>query len=169
MAKGSGTRSSVLWSTEDAVAALRPKILLQENVRAIINRENKPHFREWMRTLERQGYVQFLAPQFPLQGHRTTPCILNSRDYGVPQNRDRLYMLSVRADLLQGTQYEFPRPFPLTSTIADVLEPEVSDRFFLKPQSVEAFLRKNETDPCLYLTTDRKLTQQEVEAILSEE
>lgn len=175
MAKGSGTRSSVLWSTEDAVAALKPKILLQENVRAIINRENKPHFQEWCRTLERQGYVQFLAPQFPLPGRRTTPCILNSRDYGVPQNRDRLYMLSVRADLLRdservageyspATQYEFPRPFPLERTIADVLEPEVSDRFFLKPQSVEAFLRKNETDPCLYLTTDRKLTQQEVEA-----
>ena len=145
MAKGSGTRSSVLWSTADAIEALRPKMLLQENVRAIINQQNIRHFRQWMQTVSNLGYENFLAPSFTLPGgERTTASILNARDYGIPQNRDRMFLVSIRKDLLRGTQYEFPRPFPLTQCIADVLEPEASPALYLKPESVTSFLQKNE-------------------------
>ena len=169
--KGSGTRSAVLWSTEEAVRQMRPKVLLQENVRALINSVNMPDFREWCSLLESHGYVNFLAPQFPIpwgtdkRDKKTVPGILNAKHYGVPQNRERVYMVSVRADLLQGTQYEFPRPFALDKCIADVLEDNVDERFFLKPDSVIKFLTVNEqTDgsEIHYMVTDHKLTDEEI-------
>ena len=169
--KGSGTRSAVLWSTEMAVEHLRPKVLLQENVRALINSVNMPDFREWCQLLESHGYVNFLAPSFPTpwgtdkRDRHTIPGILNAKHYGVPQNRERVYMVSIRADLLQGTQYEFPRPFELDRCIADILEENVDERFFLKPDSVIKFLTVNEpTDgnDIHYLVTDHKLSDEEI-------
>ena len=169
--KGSGTRSSVLWSTEMAVEHLRPKVLLQENVRALINSVNMPDFKEWCKLLESHGYVNFLAPSFPTawgtdkRDKKTVPGTLNAKHYGVPQNRERVYMVSIRADLLQGTQYEFPRPFALDKCIADVLEDNVDERFFLKPDSVIKFLTVNEaTDgsDIHYMVTDHKLTDEEI-------
>ena len=169
--KGSGTRSAVLWSTEMAVEHLRPKVLLQENVRALINSVNMPDFREWCSLLESHGYVNFLAPSFPTawgtdkRDKKTVPGILNAKHYGVPQNRERVYMVSIRADLLQGTQYEFPRPFALDKCIADILEDNVDERFFLKPDSVIKFLTVNEqTDgsEIHYMVTDHKLSDEEI-------
>ena len=180
--KGSGTRSAVLWSTEEAVRHMRPKVLLQENVRALINSVNMPDFREWCNLLESHGYVNFLAPSFPTawgtdkRDKKTVPGILNAKHYGVPQNRERVYMVSIRADLLGGservageyspaTQYEFPRPFPLDKCIADILEENVSERFFLKPDSVIKFLTANESDntsQIFYVVTDHKLSDEEI-------
>lgn len=169
--KGSGTRSAVLWSTEMAVEHLRPKVLLQENVRALINSVNMPDFKEWCKLLESHGYVNFLAPSFPTawgtdkRDRKTVPGILNAKHYGVPQNRERVYMVSIRADLLGCTQYEFPRPFPLDKCIADVLEDNVDERFFLKPDSVIKFLTVNEStdgSDIHYLVTDHKLSDEEI-------
>ena len=169
--KGSGTRSAVLWSTEEAVRHMRPKVLLQENVRALINSVNMPDFKEWCKLLESHGYVNFLAPQFPIpwgtdkRDRKTVPGILNAKHYGVPQNRERVYMVSIRGDLLNGTQYEFPRPFALDKCIADVLEDNVDERFFLKPDSVIKFLTVNEaTDAAQihYVVTDHKLSDEEI-------
>jgi DNA (cytosine-5)-methyltransferase 1 len=174
--KGSGTRSAVLWSTEMAVEHLRPKVLLQENVRALINSVNMPDFKEWCTLLESYGYVNFLAPSFPTpwgtdkRDKKTVPGILNAKHYGVPQNRERVYMVSVRADLLGGTQYEFPRPFPLDKCIADVLEDNVDERFFLKPDSVIKFLTVNEStgsNDIHYTVTDHKLSDEEIAKVRS--
>ena len=74
----------------------------------------------------------------------------------------------IRQDILGDTQYEFPRPFELTTCIADILEDEVSEKFFLKPDSVIKFLSKNETDAAaqiFYTVTDHKLTDEEIAAI----
>ena len=169
--KGSGTRSAVLWSTEEAVREMRPKVLLQENVRALINSVNMPDFRQWCQLLEGYGYVNFLAPSFPTpwgetkRERKTVPGILNAKHYGVPQNRERVYMVSVRRDILGDAQYEFPRPFALDRCIADILEDDVDERFFLKPDSVIKFLTVNETDrkaDIHYVVTDHKLSDEEI-------
>lgn len=170
--RDSGTRSAVLWSTEEAVKVMRPKVLLQENVRALINKVNIEDFREWCSVLENQGYVNFLAPSFPKpwgkdkRDKKTIPGILNAKDYGVPQNRERVYMVSVRKDILGDSQYEFPRPFALDRCIADVLEEEVNDKFFIRPDAVIKFLKKNDgsetTDKIYYVATDHKLTDKEI-------
>lgn len=155
--KDSGTRSAVLWYTEEAIRSLRPRLLLQENVAALVNQQNAADFRQWRDTVQRLGY-------------RSSWVVLNARDIGidptlgpVPQNRDRLFMLSWRDDLRLPDQFPWPQPQALTRTIADVLDPDVPDTFFLRPESVISFLTRNEQgDRCLYHITDHLPTPDEV-------
>lgn len=170
--QGSGTRSAVLWSTEEAIRHTRPKVLLQENVPALINSVNMPDFKAWRKLVESYGYVNFLPPEFPKawgktsRDRHTSAGLLNAKDYGVPQNRERVYMVSIRQDVLGDSQYEFPRPFKLGKCIADILEEDVPTDFFLQPDSVIKFLKKNEADAkaqICYVYTDHKLTQEEIE------
>ena len=155
--KDSGTRSAVLWYTEEAIRSLRPRLLLQENVAALVNQQNAADFRQWRDTVQRLGY-------------HSSWVVLNARDIGidpalgpVPQNRDRLFMLSWRDDLRLPDQFPWPQPQALTRTIADVLDPDVPDTFFLRPESVISFLTRNEQgDRCLYRVSDHLPTPDEV-------
>ena len=155
--KDSGTRSAVLWYTEEAIRSLRPRLLLQENVAALVNQQNAADFRQWRDTVQRLGY-------------RSSWVVLNARDIGidpalgpVPQNRDRLFMLSWRDDLGLPDQFPWPQPQALTRTIADVLDDDVAENFFLKPESVISFLTRNEQgDRCLYRVSDHLPTPDEV-------
>lgn len=134
--KGSGTRSAVLWSTENAIRALKPKFLLQENVAALIDSTNWPDFVEWYNTVKACGYHSYYQ-------------ILNAKNYGVPQNRARVFMVSVRDDVCK-EQYQFPKPFKLEKCIADILQENVADTYFLKPESVIAFLSRNQKEKAEY-------------------
>ena len=155
IAKGSGTRSSILWNTADAIEALRPKILMQENVAALVNQENKPHFDQWRGVLSDLGYDSDYR-------------VLNAKDFGVPQNRERVFCLSWRRDMGLPHAFPWPQPVPLTRTIADVLEPDADPRYFLRPESVTAFLQKNESEQMIYVTTDHKPSGTEIDHILFE-
>ena len=155
--KDSGTRSAVLWYTEEAIRSLRPRLLLQENVAALVNQQNAADFRQWRDTVQRLGY-------------HSSWVVLNARDIGidpalgpVPQNRDRLFMLSWRDDLGLPDQFPWPQPQALTRTIADVLDDDVPDTFFLRAESVISFLTRNEQgDRCLYRVSDHLPTPDEV-------
>lgn len=155
--KDSGTRSAVLWYTEEAIRSLRPRLLLQENVAALVNQQNAADFRQWRDTVQRLGY-------------HSSWVVLNARDIGidpalgpVPQNRDRLFMLSWRDDLRLPDQFPWPQPQALTRTIADVLDPDVPDTFYLRAESVISFLTRNEQgDRCLYRVSDHLPTPDEV-------
>ena len=132
MAKGSGTRSSMLFYTEKAIRQMCPKFLLQENVAAILFNTNKADFDEWCAIVRDCGYDNYIQ-------------LLNAKDYGVPQNRSRMFMLSVRKDLGL-PPYSFPKPFPLDKSIADVVQTYVDGSFFLKDDKVVKFLYNNEHD-----------------------
>lgn len=131
MKEGSGTRSSLLWHVADAVEVLRPKFLLQENVAALVNKNFLPDFQAWLDKLERLGYVS--------RWQR-----LNAKDYGVPQNRDRVFCLSMRSDVAFG--FQFPEPIALDKRLEDVLLDEVEERYFLNDDSVNKFLETNDKD-----------------------
>jgi DNA-cytosine methyltransferase len=130
--EGSGTRSALLWRVADAVEVLKPKYLLQENVAALVSKKFMPDFQKWLDRLENLGYVNRWAR-------------LNAKNYGVPQNRDRVFCLSMRKDV--AFDYQFPEPIPLERKLADVLEEEVAERYFLKDDAVAKFLKANENAP----------------------
>lgn len=88
--KGSGTRSSLLWYCEEIIRVKRPRFLVMENVKNLVSEKFLPLFLEWERTLSGMGYTNFTE-------------VLNAKDYGVPQNRERVFCVSV----LNGW-YEFP-------------------------------------------------------------
>jgi DNA-cytosine methyltransferase len=119
--EGSGTRSALLWECKKAIAIKHPKYLLMENVKAITQKKFMPFFVAWQTWLEEQGYKNFWQ-------------ILNAKNYGVPQNRERCFMVSI---LDKNAHYEFPKPFELEKRLKDVLEEEVDEGYYLKPQQVE--------------------------------
>lgn len=137
--EGSGTRSALLWRVADAVEVLRPKYLLQENVAALVSKKFMPDFQKWLDKLSSLGYVSRWAR-------------LNAKDYGVPQNRDRVFCISMRRDV--AFDYQFPDPIPLDRRLADVLEEEVGERFFLKDDAVSKFLKANDEDNALFVQFD---------------
>ena len=139
LTEGSETRSALLWRVADAVEVLRPKYLLQENVAALVSEKFMPDFRKWLQRLESLGYVNRWAR-------------LNAKDYGVPQNRDRIFCLSMRKDV--AFDYQFPAPVKLEKRLADVLEEEVAERYFLKDNAVAKFLEANEKDECVFVQSD---------------
>ena len=139
MAEGAGTRSALLWNVADAVEVLMPKYLLQENVAALVSAKFMPDFLLWLKRLESLGYVNKWAK-------------LNAKDYGVPQNRDRVFCVSMRKDV--AFDYKFPEPFALDKRLADVLEDNVEERFFLKDKAVEKFLQANDKDDALFMAYD---------------
>lgn len=133
--EGSDTRSALLWRVADAVEVLRPKYLLQENVAALVSEKFMPDFQKWLDKLSSLGYVSRWAR-------------LNAKDYGVPQNRDRVFCLSMRKDV--AFDYHFPDPIPLEKKLEDVLQEEVDTRFFLKDEAVSKFLQANDKDTCVF-------------------
>lgn len=125
--EGSGTRSSLLWECRKAILIKRPKYLLLENVKALVSKKFLPLFGKWVSFLENYGYY-------------CTHQVLNAKDYGVPQNRERVFLWSVRRDVLDPTpQYSFPKPFPLERRLKDVLEEQVDEKYYLSDKIIAGF------------------------------
>ena len=118
----SGTRSSLLWECRRPIAAKRPKFLLMENVKALVSEKYRPLFLKWESWLRSLGYVNYTE-------------ILNAKDYGVPQNRERVFMLSI----LNGCWYEFPHPVRLEKRLEDVLELEVDKKYYLYENELKGY------------------------------
>lgn len=127
--KGSGTRSSLLWECERIIRAVKPKYLLMENVKALTSKKFMPLFQAWLRTLESMGYQNWWK-------------VLNAKDYGVPQNRERVFVVSI----LGGGKYQFPNPIPLTKRLKDVLGQNVDEKYYISNKQFEAL--NTDSDGC---------------------
>lgn len=122
MAKGSGTRSCLLWEVErllDECVEL-PQVLLMENVPEVIGQGNIEHFAKWQEKLESLGYKN------------KWEC-LNAKDFGIPQNRDRCFMISILGDYY----YNFPEKKQLKLKLKDMLEDKVDESFYLSEKAVK--------------------------------
>lgn len=122
--EGSGTRSSLLWECRKAVLVKKPKYILFENVKALTQKKFMPYFLKWQNELETYGYKNFWQ-------------VMNAKDYGIPQNRERVFMVSI---LDKDAQYFFPMKLELKLKLADVLEEHVDERYYLKDEKVQGLL-----------------------------
>lgn len=121
--EGSGTSSSLLWECRRAIETKRPKYLLLENVPALVNSKNIAHFNRWIEELVSYGYTNYWQ-------------CLNSKDYGVPQSRNRLFVVSI----LDGGEYSFPGGIVLTKCMNDLLEDVVDERYYLRRATIESII-----------------------------
>ena len=119
--EGSGTRSSLLWECKKIIEHCKPKYLLMENVKNIISKKHKPYFDKWLDYLESLGYVNYWK-------------VLNAKDYGVPQNRERVFVVSI---LGEHKPYEFPESKKLNLSITDLLEDYVEDKYYMSNVCIE--------------------------------
>lgn len=126
--EGSGTRSSIIWNVRDAVKTKHPKYLCLENVKAMVSGKFVGMFNLWQNELSKLGYANFAQ-------------VLNAKDYGVPQNRERIFLVSVRIDDENNLpKYNFPKPFILEKRLKDVLEENVDEKYYLSDERVEGML-----------------------------
>ena len=124
--EGSDTRSGLLWECQKVIDGKRPKYLLLENVKNLVGKKHKHNFDKWLEWLEEQGYTNYWQ-------------VLNAKDYGVPQNRERVFVVSI---LGEHEPYEFPEPIELELRLKDVLESEVDEKFYLSKEKSEKLIRR---------------------------
>lgn len=127
MSKGSQTRSGLLWEVERLLNETKnlPQILLMENVPQVHSKKNMVDFQKWINFLESKRYSNYWED-------------LNAKNYGVAQNRNRCFMVSI----LGNYKYEFPKPIELTKNIKDYLEDEVDEKYYINNEKADKLIRK---------------------------
>lgn len=120
---GSGTRSSLLWETIRIVTDIKPKYIIWENVKNVTTGRHKDVFDKYLATLIELGYTNYIPNKY----------VLNAKDYGIPQARERVFVVSVRQDIDNGT-FTFPPPIELQKDLKDFIDfrecDDVTDNFF---------------------------------------
>ena len=125
------TRSGLLYQVQRLLEVAKnegtlPKYLLLENVKNLVGKKFKSQFDSWLFYLDELGYDTYWQ-------------VLNSKDYGIPQNRERVFAISIRKDLNQS--FEFLKAQELTIRLKDVLEDEVDEKFYISQDKVQNLIK----------------------------
>ena len=142
------TRSGLLYEVQrllekaDKMLVL-PKYLMLENVKNLVGKKFKPQFDEWVAWLDELGYNTYWK-------------VLNAKDYGIPQNRERVFAISIRKDIDDG-KFEFPQPFDNGVRLKDFLEDNVDEKYYLSEEiQNRLILNKENLDANVVGTTKGK-------------
>lgn len=126
--EGSGTRSSLMYETIRIVEKLKPKYVIWENVKNLLSKKHIHNFNDYLETMEQLGYKNYYQ-------------VLNAKDYGIPQNRERVFTISIRKDI--NKLFTFPQKQELKLKLKDMLEDEVDEKYYLSDKMIN-FFYKNE-------------------------
>ena len=126
--EGSKTRSSLMWNTVEIIKHCKPKYVIWENVKNVLSKKHKHNFDKYLKTLELLGYTNYWK-------------VLNAKDYGVPQNRERVFVVSI---LGEHESYKFADKIPLDKCIADILEDKVDEKYYLSEEIQKRFKLTNQ-------------------------
>lgn len=121
--KDSGTRSSLMYETIRIVEKLKPKYVIWENVKNLLSKKHRHNFDVYLEAMEKLGYRSYYQ-------------VLNAKDYGIPQNRERVFTVSIRNDIDAG--FEFPKKQPLKLRLKDMLEEKVDEKYYLSDNQVDS-------------------------------
>ena len=126
--KGNSTRSGLLWEVERILKECTelPDVLLMENVPQVHAEQNKADFDNWCNFLRSKGYINHWQD-------------LNAKDYGIPQNRDRCFMVSILSDNF--IDFNFPKPVKLEKVMRDFLEESVDEKYYIKNEKAQKLIK----------------------------
>lgn len=125
--EGSGTRSSLLWECKRIIESKKIKYLMLENVKNLISKKFMPDFQKWLDYLESIGYTNYWA-------------LLNAKDFGIPQNRERVFCISI---LGEHKPFKFPKKQELRLRLKDVLDDNVDEKFYLSDEQIRKIKHSN--------------------------
>lgn len=130
----SSTRSGLLGQVQRLLGIAKendilPKYLLLENVKNLVGKKFKPQFDAWLKWLDSIGYNTYYK-------------VLNAKNYGIPQNRERVFAISIRKDM-DTNGFTFPESIPLTTRLKDVLEKSVDEKYYLPDERIEKILNSS--------------------------
>ena len=120
--EGNRTRSGLFFEALRIIEEFRPKFAIAENVKALTSKKFTEEFKTVLESLEEAGYNNYWQ-------------VLNAKDYGIPQNRERVFIVSIRKDVDKG--FAFPTPIPLELRLKDLLEDEVDEKYYLSEKMLE--------------------------------
>lgn len=125
--EGNRTRSGLFFEALRIIEDYNPKFAIAENVKALTSKKFTEEFRIVLESLEEAGYNNYWQ-------------VLNAKDYGIPQNRERVFIISIRKDIDKG--FTFPDPIPLELRLKDLLEDDVDERYYLSEDTVNKLVVK---------------------------
>lgn len=134
--KDSGTRSSLMYETIRIVEKLKPKYVIWENVKNLLSKKHRHNFDAYLEKMEQLGYTNYYQ-------------VLNAKDYEIPQNRERVFTISIlNNDVVGGIcekekQFVFPPKQPLKLKLKDLLENKVEEKYYLTDEQVDRIMRSN--------------------------
>lgn len=120
--EGSGTRSSLMYETIRIVEKLKPKYVIWENVKNVISKKHKHNYDNYCNKMSELGYISYGK-------------VLNAKDYGIPQNRERVFTISIKKDLEKS--FEFPSKQELKLKLKDMLEDNVDEKYYLSDELIK--------------------------------
>lgn len=123
---GNKTRSGMYYEGIRILRYKKPALSIIENVKNLTGKKFKKEFDMVLSDLDEAGYKSYYK-------------VLNAKHYGIPQNRERVFIISIRKDLDNG-QFKFPEPFDNGIRLTDILEDEVDEKFYLSDDKVQKFL-----------------------------
>ena len=124
---GTGTRSSLMWNTVAICEHCKPKYVIWENVKNVLSKKHRHNFDKYLEEMERIGYNNFYQ-------------VLNAKDYGVPQNRERIFVISIRKDIEK--DFKFPKGFDNGIRLKDILEEEVEEKYYINTEKTEKLIQE---------------------------
>lgn len=138
--EGSGTRSSLMYETIRIVEKLKPKYVLWENVKNLLSKKHRHNFDAYLETLEQLGYKNYYQ-------------VLNAKDYGIPQSRERVFTISIRNDI--DKDFHFPEKQLLELRLKDLLDNEVDEKYYLSDTQV------NRIKTSTYTSNNRRIQKKD--------
>lgn len=130
---GERTRSGLFYEALRIIRDLQPEYAIAENVKALVSKKFTAEFEAVLEGLEAAGYNNYWQ-------------VLNAKDYGIPQNRERVFIISIRKDCDAGL-FSFPAPQELKLRIKDLLEPEVDEKFYINTDRAKKLIEKITASP----------------------
>lgn len=124
------------------VKVQQPKYFIIENVKGLLSDNDGKTFQNWIDLLGQSvnGNTFFFPHEDSLM-YNLHWQVLNTKDYGLPQNRERVFLVGIRNDL--PNDFVFPKGFPLTKRLKDVLETNVDEKYYLSDKLINGFISKN--------------------------
>lgn len=126
--EGNLTRSGLFFNAADIIRHTKPKFAIFENVKNLTGKKFKKEFETVLSTLDELGYNTYWK-------------VLNAKDYAIPQNRERVFGISIRKDIDHG--YDFPLPVELTLRLKDMLEKQVEEKYYLSQNKINKIAISN--------------------------
>lgn len=138
-------RGVLFYNSHEFIQKNKPRYFIFENVKGLLSDDAGKTFQRWVDLLGGKS-VNGNPVIFPHEG--STPYhiyyqVLNAKHFGVPQNRERIFIIGIRDD--EDNNFTFPKPFELEKRLKDVLETNVDEKYFLSDKMVDSFINSNFT------------------------
>lgn len=137
-ADGTQTRSGLFFEALRIIQETQPKVAIAENVKNLTGQRFKEQFKTVLDSLKQAGYNNYWK-------------VLNLKDFGIPQNRERVFIVSIREDVDTGL-FRFHKGFPLKLRLKDMLEAEVDEKYYISKTALDGFIARREINQAKDIT-----------------